>query len=182
MRPFKSRLVSQIEERRTPDFDYKGYERAGSEAGVRTSCARIHHQQGQRRPGDRPRPARPARRVAGCRSPAMELGLLLLHHAQGSPRPDPETWKSLFEEEAKGTFFAVNSLAGDRADYQPRPAAGLLLAGEATQKGRKLFDDDAQGAQPRSDALLAEVANLLRGVGSNSEARSIGRRRIQESY
>ena len=97
---------------------------------------------------------------------ALELGLILLQHAQG--QTNAQARKSLLDE-AEATFLAVSRIAGDREDYQLSLAQVYYWQGKHNE-GRSLLDDVLK-ARNRDPNLLLQVAGLLRSVGSNSEAR-----------
>ncbi len=99
---------------------------------------------------------------------AMELGMILLQHAQA--QADPQSRKLLLNE-AEATFLAVSRMAGDQAEYQLSLAQVYYWQGKHAE-GRKLFDEVLK-SRNRDPALLLRVADLLRNIGSHSEARTL---------
>jgi hypothetical protein len=104
---------------------------------------------------------------------ALELGLILMQHAQGLTDP-----KARQEElnEAENIFLAVGRLT-EGADA-PRLSLAQVYYWQGKQReGRALFEDVLK-ARRRDPRLLVEVGELLRKVGSHSEARALA----EEAY
>ena len=107
---------------------------------------------------------------------ALELGLILLQHAQ--KQTDEKARKSLLDE-AESTFLAVSRVAGDRADYQLSLAQVYYWQGKHVE-GRKIVDE-ALTAGKRDPNLLLQAAGVLRAVGSHSEARALAEEGFNKS-
>ncbi len=99
---------------------------------------------------------------------ALELGMILLEHAQ--KQADPKARKDELEE-AEKTFLAVGRLAGKDDAYRLKLAEVYYWQGKH-REGHALFDEviKARGRDPK---LLVGVSELLRRVGSQSEARTL---------
>ncbi len=101
-------------------------------------------------------------------SVALELGLILLEHAQG--QTDPKSRKAHLDE-AEKVFLAVGRLAQQNDTYRLNLARVYYWQGKH-KAGRALFDEVLK-AQKRDPKMLVTVAELLRQVGSQSEARAL---------
>jgi predicted negative regulator of RcsB-dependent stress response len=99
---------------------------------------------------------------------ALELGLILVEHAQG--QTDPKSRKDELDE-AEKVFLAVGRLAGQNDTYRLNLARVYYWQGKHGE-GRALFDEVLK-AQKRDPKLLVTVGELLRQVGSQVEARAL---------
>jgi predicted Zn-dependent protease len=104
---------------------------------------------------------------------ALDLGMVLLHRAQGLA--DPDARKAELEK-AEKTFLAIRGLAGESDQYRLHLGQVYYWLGKHGD-GRRLFDDMLQGHNRSSEIVLA-VASVLREVGAMSDARSL----LEESY
>jgi tetratricopeptide (TPR) repeat protein len=105
---------------------------------------------------------------AGVARVALELGMLLLEHAQGLT--EPEARKQTLAE-AEATFVSVQRMAGESAEYQLSLGQVYYWEGKV-REGRAEFDK-LIAARGRPPQLLYTIADLLREVGSVSEAREL---------
>ena len=108
---------------------------------------------------------------------AMELGMILLQHAQA--QADPQARKALLNE-AENTFLAVSRMAGDQAEYQFSLAQVYYWQGKHAE-GRKLFDDVLK-ARNRDPALLLRGRQLTPRYRQQVRRPDFGRGRIQQSH
>ena len=167
----QERVIKQLETQRPGDFDFTGYRRAGEAQRQNILVQYID----SKLKGD-PAIATTQQALVAESSVvpvALELGILLLQHAQS--QADPRARKSLLDE-AESTFLAVSRMAGERAEYHLSLAQVYYLQGKHTE-GRYL-GAEVLGAHTRDPALLVQVADLLRDVGSESEARVLA----EEAY
>jgi tetratricopeptide (TPR) repeat protein len=113
---------------------------------------------------------------AGVARVALELGMLLLQHAQGLA--EAEARKNELAE-AEATFLAVQRMAGESAEYQLSLGQVYYWEGKP-REGRTEFDKllAARGRQPQ---LLLTIADLLREVGSVAEARELAEEGYQSA-
>ena len=160
----QERILEQLKSQRASDFNYSSYRHLG-ESQQRAMIVR--YIEGKLK--DDPAIA-PVQQALIAESPvvpvALELGILLLQHAQA--QSDPQARKSLLDE-AEAAFMAVSRVAGDRAEYQLSLAQVYYWQGKHAE-GRRLLDQ-VLGARKRDPILLVQAADLLREVGSESEAR-----------
>jgi tetratricopeptide (TPR) repeat protein len=163
-RGIEERVVGQLKGQRVFDFNYDGYHRADMN-GKQTI---LNEYLDMKIKGD-PEVTR-AREALVAESPvvpvALELGMLLLQRAQ--MQADPSARKSMLEE-AEATFLAISRMVGERAEVQLSLAQVYYWQGKH-EEGRKLFDEVLR-ARNRDPAVLLEVADMLRNLGSHSEAR-----------
>ncbi len=101
-------------------------------------------------------------------SVALELGLILLEHAQG--QTDPKARKADLDE-AEKVFLAVGRQARQNDTYRLNLARVYYWRGKHGE-GRALLDEVLK-AKKRDPKLLVTVGELLRQVGSQSEARAL---------
>jgi tetratricopeptide (TPR) repeat protein len=167
----QQRVIKQLEDDRPADFDYSGYRRAGE---ARREAMVIQYVEGKLK-GDPAIAASQQALVAesGVVPVALELGVILLQHAQG--QSDPRARKPLLDE-AEATFLAVSRMAGQQAEFQMSLARVNYWQGKHAE-GRKILDE-VLGAHHRDPALLVQAADVLRNVGSESEARALA----EEAY
>jgi tetratricopeptide (TPR) repeat protein len=104
---------------------------------------------------------------------ALELGMLLLEHAQG--RPDPKSRKEELDE-AEKVFLSVGRLARENDAYRLNLAQVYYWQGKH-REGRALFDE-VLAARKRDPKLLVSAGEMLRRVGSQAEARAL----VEEAY
>ncbi len=104
---------------------------------------------------------------------ALELGTILLHRAQS--QADPKTRKADLDE-AETYFVAVSSFAGDTDAVRLNLAQVYYWQGKH-REGKALFDDVLKSGK-REPKLLIGVSQMLREVGSESEARTLA----EEAY
>src|SRR5262249_136068 len=103
----------------------------------------------------------------------LDLGIGLLPHAPGVPRPEK---RRPGLEKTEKTLLEIPALAGRADDF-------LLSMGEVhywlgrQAEAQKQFDEFLT-AKGRSPEALREVARILRGVGAVTEARA----RAEEAY
>jgi tetratricopeptide (TPR) repeat protein len=107
---------------------------------------------------------------------AMELGVVLIQHAQAET--NPQARKSLFDE-AEATFLAISRIAGDRDEFQLSLGQVYYWQGRHAE-GKTLFDKVLKDHN-RNPEWLLQVANLLRDLGSDSEARKLGEEAFNKS-
>jgi tetratricopeptide (TPR) repeat protein len=104
---------------------------------------------------------------------AMDLGTATLYHARALPDPAAREREL---NSAKQTFLAVASVAGDSDEYRLNLGQIYYWLGQPDD-GKKLFDE-LISSRDRAPMVLLTVANLLRDVGSVSEARKL----TEEAY
>jgi hypothetical protein len=160
----QDRVIKQLETQRPRDFDYDGYRRAGD---AQREAMLIRYIEGKLKADPAIARTQQALVAESAVVPAaLELGILLLQHAQA--QADQAARKSLLDE-AETTFLAVSRIAGERAEYQLSLARVYYWQGKHAE-GRHLLDQ-VLGAHNRDPALLLQAADLLRDVGSESDAR-----------
>jgi hypothetical protein len=162
----QKRIIGQLERQHVADFNYNDYRFATDDRKQQIVLQYLSN-----RIRSDPEIARAEQALVAeskVAPVAMELGILLLQHAQA--QADPPARQALLQE-AEATFLAVSRMAGDRADVQLSLAQVYYWQGKHVE-GRRLFDEVLK-ARNRDPALLLEVASLLRHVGSHSDARSL---------
>jgi hypothetical protein len=165
-RSAQERIMGGLNNERALDFDYNRYRRADESGREKMLIAYFE----EKVKGD-PEIARVQQALiadSGVTPAALELGLLLVQHAQS--QSDAQARQALLAE-AEATFLAVSRIAGDREDYQLSLAQVYYWQGKQAQ-GRKVVDQ-VLAARQRDPTILYQVSDLLRSVGSNSEARSL---------
>jgi hypothetical protein len=163
-RSSQERILDGLKNERALDFEYNRYRNAGESGREKMLIAYI---EGKLK-GD-PEIAKAQEALiaeSGVTPTALELGLLLVQHAQA--QGDPQARQTLLAE-AEATFLAVSRIAGDQEEYQLSMAQVYYWQGKHAQ-GRKILDQ-VLAARQRDPELLLQVTGLLRSVGSNSEAR-----------
>jgi hypothetical protein len=163
-RAAQERILAKLKSERVYDFNYDGYQTANQDQRQGILVQYIESKVKDDVEIAKAREAVMAE--AGVTPAALELGLILIQHA--SAQRDLVSRKALLDE-AEATFLAVKRVAGDRDDYQCSLAEVYYWQGKHAE-GRKLLDDVLK-ARNREPGLLLHVANLLRTVGSDSEAR-----------
>ncbi|MEK6233546.1 MAG: hypothetical protein N2C14_02450 [Planctomycetales bacterium] len=99
---------------------------------------------------------------------ALSLGVAQLNAAKGSP--DPKARRKQLEK-AEKTFLAIQSAAGESAQYKIFLGQVNYWLGKHDE-GRKLFDEALAG-DGRSSGMLVAVSNMLREVGEVTEGRKL---------
>jgi hypothetical protein len=104
---------------------------------------------------------------------ALDLGTVTLYRARSMQ--DPKQREHTLNE-AKETFLAINSVAGESDQYRLYLGQTYYWLGQAGE-GQKLFDE-LLAANKRSAGTLVTVAALLREVGAMGPARQLA----EEAY
>ena len=104
---------------------------------------------------------------------ALELGTILLHRAQG--QADAKARKADLDE-AEKYFVAVGSFAGETDAVRLNLAQVYYWQGKHSE-GKALFDEVLKSGK-REPKLLIGVSEMLREVGSETEARGLA----EEAY
>lgn len=104
---------------------------------------------------------------------ALELGIVMLERAQH--QPDPAVRKTQLES-AEQVFLAVGGVAGESDAYRMSLGQVYYWLGKQAD-GKKLFDELLAAKGRSSDALLG-VADKMRDLGAESEARTLA----EEAY
>jgi predicted Zn-dependent protease len=112
-------------------------------------------------------------RHAAVVSAALSLGMLRLQRAQALPDPGERRAEL---EKAEKTFLSIRGSAGGTDAYRLSLGQVYYWLGKPAE-GRKLFDELLE-ARKRSGVVLVSIAQLLREVGSVSEARELA----EEAY
>ena len=99
---------------------------------------------------------------------ALDLGMLLLEHAQSVSDPDIRK-KELAE--AEQTLISINSMAEHESRYQLSLGQVYYWEGK-TREGRAEFDKVLASVN-RAPEMVLRIAELLREVGSTSESRTL---------
>jgi hypothetical protein len=165
-RSSQERIMRGLEKERAPDFDYDRYRNAGESGREKMLIAYIE----EKFKGD-PEIAQSQQALiaeSGVTPAALELGLLLVQHAQA--QSDAQARQTLLGE-AEATFLAVSRIAGDQEEIQLSMAQVYYWQGKHAQ-GRKVLDQ-VLAAKQRDPKFLLQASALLRSVGSNSEARAL---------
>ena len=127
--PLQAGIIEQLQDRACPrDFDLTSRFRQADEAGRQAILGQYMAEKLK----DRPEIAAAQQELlaeANVVPVALELGMLLLQHAQS--QSDPKARKSELDE-AEASFLAVSRLAGEQTEYQLSLLPGLLLAGQAS--------------------------------------------------
>jgi tetratricopeptide (TPR) repeat protein len=104
---------------------------------------------------------------------ALDLGIVLLHRAQGMA--DPAARHAELKK-AEKMFLEIRGVAGRSDEYRLNLGQVYYWLGKH-REGRKLFDELLAARQRQPSALLT-VSRLLREVGAVSEARTLA----EEAY
>jgi hypothetical protein len=104
---------------------------------------------------------------------ALELGTILLQRAQG--QTDPKARKADLDD-AERYFLAVGSFAGDNQAVQLNLAQVYYWQGKHREGKSKV--DDVLKAGRRDPSLLLQVSEMLRQVGSDTDAKTLA----EEAY
>jgi hypothetical protein len=167
----QQRIIKQLENERQFDFDYDRYRRAGPSE---QQAMVIQYIEAKLKADPAIATAQQALVAEAAVVPAvLELAVLLLQHAQA--QSDPAARKALLDE-AESNFLAVSRMAGDQANYQISLAQVYYWQGKQAE-GRRLIDG-MLAEHKRDPALLVQVADMFRDVGSVSDARGLA----EEAY
>jgi tetratricopeptide (TPR) repeat protein len=162
----QDRVIEQLKSGKAAGFDYQAARGAGE---ARANAIVGSYIESQLRDDPEIARAEAAFEAETAVAPvALDLGMLLLQHAQGLP--DPEARKRELAE-AEQTFLSVQRVAAERPEYQLSLGQVYYWEGK-TREGRAEFDKLLE-AQKRDARLLLEIANVLREVGSQAEARTL---------
>jgi tetratricopeptide (TPR) repeat protein len=163
----QKRALDRLQSSRPPsDFDVEGYKAAGE--GERQAILLRYLEQALKVDPDIRAAEGALESQSGVVPVALELGTLLLRHAQALT--DTAARKAELGE-AESTFLSVGRLAGRNLDYKLHLGQVYYWQGRHAE-GRALFDEVLK-ARNRDPKLLVQVADLLRNLGSESEARAL---------
>ena len=169
----QQRILKRLENERVFDFDYHRYERASADDRQKILIEYI----GGKFKGDPEISAAQQAFIAesGVTPVALELGLILLQHAQ--KQTDEKARKSLLDE-AESTFLAVNRVAGDRADYQLSLARCITGKGNTSRAARSSTSAHRGQARPEAVASGSQRAPRRRQPLGSTRARGGGVQQI----
>jgi hypothetical protein len=162
----QERIIEQIKSQQAAGFDYDSVKGASQDR-----VASIVGSYVERRLRDDPEISRAESEFeteAGVAPVALDLGMLLLQHAQGLS--DTEARKHELAE-AEQTFLSVQRVAAERPEYQLSLGQVYYWEGKP-REGRAEFDK-LLAARNRDALLLLQIADVLREVGSQAEARTL---------
>jgi tetratricopeptide (TPR) repeat protein len=166
IRTAQDRVINRLKKRDADDFDYAAARNAGeSETQAMVIAYVERHLKDDPAIKRREEAVEAEARVAPV---ALELGMLLLQHAQGLT--DPEARKRELAE-AESTFLAIQRLVGENPEYQLSLGQVYYWEGKP-REGRAEFDK-LLAARKRAPELLLALTNVLREVGSAAEAREL---------
>jgi tetratricopeptide (TPR) repeat protein len=159
-------VIERLKNERPSDFDFEHYFRSSTFE----QSAQIEKYVAGKLKGDPAIDQAQERmmRVSSVVPAALELGTILLHRAQS--QADPKTRKSELDE-AEKYFVAVGGFAGESDAVRLNLAQVYYWQGKH-KEGKALFDEVLKAGK-RDPKLLIDVSGMLRGVGSNSEARAL---------
>ncbi len=169
---FDERLVQRIRTNQAPDFPAAEFKRAANDEQRQA----IYQKYFFAKLKDDPeyQAALEARQqTAGVTSVALDLGTVMLRRAQAMN--DPAARRRELER-AEKVFLAVRSAAGQTDQYRLYLGQVYYWLGKHAE-GRKQFDE-LLAARKRAAVLLVRISEVLREVGSESEARSLA----EEAY
>ncbi len=170
----QKRIIGRLEKERVYDFDYNRYR--DSSPSAREEII-IQYMESKIAADAEIASAKQSLIAESSVAPvAMELGIALLQHAQA--QTDQVRRRSLLDE-AESNFLAVSRVAGQQAEFQLNLAQVYFWQGKHAE-GQKLFDEVLK-SHNRDPALLYEVANLLRNLGSHAEARALAEEGYQKA-
>ena len=162
----QERVIERLKSRQAADFDYEAARRAGEDRSQAIIGTYIESK--LREDPEIARDEAAFEAEAAVAPVALDLGMLLLQHAQGLS--DPEARKRELAE-AEQTFVSVQRLAADRPEYQLSLGQVYYWEGKA-HEGRAEFDK-LLSAHQRDARLLLQIASVLREVGSHAESRTL---------
>jgi tetratricopeptide (TPR) repeat protein len=162
----QDRVVERLKSRKADDFDYEAARNAGENQAQAMAIDYLN-----RHLKDDPEIKRREAAVeakAGVTQVVLELGVLLLQHAQGLSDPDARKRELA---EAESTFLSIKGLAGDNPEYQL--SLGQVYYWEAKPREGRAEFDKLLAARSRAPEVLLAIANVLREIGSAAEAREL---------
>jgi hypothetical protein len=106
----------------------------------------------------------------------LELGLVMLQRAHAQTDPAARTRQL---EAAQDVFLSIRSFAGESDEYRLFLGQVYYWLGKHAD-GRKLFDD-LLAAKGRSSLALAGIANTLRQLGADAEARTLAEEAVAKA-
>jgi hypothetical protein len=162
----QERIIERIKSRKAEGFDYSGARGASQERVA--SIVGSYVEQQLRDDPEISRAAAAFEAEAGVAPVALDLGMLLLQHAQALP--DPEARKRELAE-AEQTFLSVQRVAAERPEYQLSLGQVYYWEGKP-REGRAEFDK-LLAARNRDGLLLLQIADMLREVGSIAESKTL---------
>jgi hypothetical protein len=166
VRAAQDRVVGRLRSRKAADFPYDEARGAGAERQQELLTAYVtRHVQAD---PEVLRAEEAYESEAVVSRAALDLGMMLLQHAQGLT--DPRARKDELAE-AEATFLAVQRMASQRPDYQLSLGQVYYWEGKAAE-GRAEFDK-LLASRGRPAKLLLAIAELLREVGSTAESRTL---------
>ncbi len=157
-------VIEELKKGQASGFDYGGYDRAD-----KATQRKMVNEYLNNRLKDHPRlkaaqaDIQKENRVVPV---ALDLGMVLLHRAQGQADADDRRQDL---EKAEKTFIAVRGAAGQIGGF--RLGQVYYWLGKQVQ-GRKLFDEFLAG-EGNSGKATAEVVQVLRQVGAVTEAKAL---------
>jgi len=167
----QSAILDRLKNERPSDFDFQFY--AGSTQAEQS--AQLEQYIAGKLKGD-PAIEEAQERMVRASSvvpAALELGTLLLHHAQG---PSDAKVRKAELDEAEKCFLSVGRFASKTDAVQLNLAQVYYWQGKH-REGKAVFDEVLKSGK-RQPALLLSVSDMLRRVGSDSEARGLA----EEAY
>jgi hypothetical protein len=165
-------IVNQIRNGTAPDFPYQ---RVNNAAGKAEQQAIFQEYMKAKQAEDPTLKAawEAFRREAQVVPAALDLGMVILRRAQGVADAAARR-KEL--EKAEKTFLAIRGAAGESDSYRLYLGQVYYWLGKHAE-GRKLFDE-LLTAHNKSANVVSAVAQVLRAVGANTEARAL----LEEAY
>ena len=162
----QERIIERIKSRQAAGFDYEAARRAGEDRMQTIVGTYIESQ--LRADPEISRDEAAFEAEAAVAPVALDLGMLLLQHAQGLS--DPKARKDELAE-AEQTFVSVQHLAADRPEYQL--SLGQVYYWEGKPREGRAEYDKLLSAHQRDALLLLQIASVLREVGSHAESRTL---------
>lgn len=164
----ESRAKSDLMENKAKDFDFERFKKASPD-----EQGRMQMEYFDRRLGNDAALRDAGRRIGrhrGVVPAAIDLGMLLLLRAQGLAEPDARQAELKLAEER---FLSVQGFAKDSDNYRLSLGQVYYWLGKPAD-GRKLFDEFLAAHKDDGEAeAMIRVAQVLREVGADSEARTL---------